>query len=243
MSPSQAGVRAVGRGSGEPPDPPEPVVDEDLAVDDERRPSTLIVVTIVVLVVLVLAAVFGAVFYHSKYQTLSDHQAQERQVTVVSSQFLLALTNFQAGTVDADFNKLESYATGQFESQLATFLSTDIRQALAQKQAVSRGQIRDLYVQSLAGGQAVTFSDIDQTIANLSFSTPEQDELRIVLNLQKVGHTWKISDVTVLQAPAVPTPATGPSGASGASGATGVSGASGDSGLSGASGAAGSTSP
>jgi hypothetical protein len=128
---------------------------------------------------------------------------------------LLALTNFQATTVDADFNNVESFATGTFESQLAQFLSTDIRKDLAAKQAVSRGQIRDLYVQSLAGDQAVTFADVDQTIANLSFATPEQDELRIVLNLQKVSGTWKISDVTVLQAPAVPTPAAGASGASG----------------------------
>lgn len=206
MSPSRAGVRVVGPGA---PPPDEGGSDEAdvplIAVDaSEGRPPLLVTA----LVVVALAGLFGTVFFWGRYHTLASRNAQQKAVVRTSSDFLLALFNFQASTVDADFNKVESYATGNFRGQLARFMSTDIRQALAANQAVSRGQVRALYVQSLSGNAAVTYADVDQTIANLKFRAPEQDEVRIVLNLTKTSAGWKISDVTVEQAPAVPTPAT-----------------------------------
>jgi hypothetical protein len=170
---------------------------------DGNRPSLLVVA----LAVLVLLGLFGTVFFWSKYHTLSSKGTAQRQVVSVSRDFLLALTNFQANTIDADFTRVQSYATGDFQSQALSFFDSDVRKALAQVQAVSRGQINALYVQSIQGGQATTYADIDQTIANINFKAPEEDELRIVLSLKKVSAGWRISEVTVLQAPAVPTPA------------------------------------
>jgi len=207
MSPSQAGVRVVG--SGAPPDddegPPEPPREADVGgvAGERRRPPVLVMV----LAVLVALGLFGTVFFWSKYRTLNSRGHDQQQVVAVSRDFLLALTNFQAGTIDSDFNRVQSYATGDFQSQALSFFSTDVRRALAKVQAVSRGQIKALYVQSVQGDQATTYADIDQTIANINFKSPEQDELRIVLSLKKLPVGWRISEVTVLQAPAVPTPA------------------------------------
>jgi hypothetical protein len=196
-------------GSGAPAEddddvPPPPVdEDEDSGGGGGRRPPVLVIV----LVVLVILGLAGTAFYWSKYRTLSNKGHAQGQVVAVSRDFLLALTNFQAGTIDADFNRVQSYATGDFQSQALSFFSSDVRQALAKVQAVSRGQISALYVQSIQGDQATTYADVDQTIANINFKTPEQDELRIVLSLKKVAAGWRVSEVTVLQAPAVPTPA------------------------------------
>lgn len=202
MSPSRAGVRVVGPGAGPPGHDGD---DEDVPIDPEvpggGRPSVLVVA----LAMLALAGLFGTVFFWSRYHNLAAHNAQQKAVVKTSTEFLVALFNFQSSTVDADFRRVESFATGDFRSQLAQFLSTDIRKALAEKQAVSRGQIRALYVQSLAGTEAVVYADVDQTIANLSFRAPEQDEVRIVLNLTKTSAGWRISDVTVEQAPPIPT--------------------------------------
>ncbi|HEY2427943.1 MAG TPA: hypothetical protein VGI06_03355, partial [Acidimicrobiales bacterium] len=180
MSPSQAGVRVVGSGAPAEDDddvPPPPVdEDEDSGGGGGRRPPVLVIV----LVVLVILGLAGTAFYWSKYRTLSNKGHTQGQVVAVSRDFLLALTNFQAGTIDADFNRVQSYATGDFQSQALSFFSSDVRQALAKVQAVSRGQISALYVQSIQGDQATTYADVDQTIANINFKTPEQDELRIV---------------------------------------------------------------
>jgi Mce-associated membrane protein len=200
MSPTRAGVRVVGSGADE-----EGGDGEDVPVvpgtPGGGRPSPVMLA----LAVLALAGLFGTVFFWSRYHTLADRNSQQKAVVKTSTDFLVALFNFQASTVDADFARVESFATGDFRSQLAQFLSTDIRKALAEKQAVSRGQIRALYVQSLAGNEAVVYADVDQTIANLSFRAPEQDEVRLVLNLSKTSAGWRISDVTVEQAPPIPT--------------------------------------
>lgn len=208
MSPSQAGVRVVGSGApaddiddaddGTPVDGP----DAPQESPERRRPGALVVV----LAVVALAGLVGTIVFWSKWHALSDHAGQQAAVTRTSTDFLKALTNFDAATVDADFNRVESYAIGNFRNQANQFFSTDVRKALAKVQAVSRGQIRDLYVESLKGDQATVYASIDQTIANINFKAPEQDELRIVVNLTDTKQGWRVSDVTVLQAPAVPTP-------------------------------------
>lgn len=189
-------------GDGSPVDGPV----EPQESPERRRPGALVVA----LAVVALAGILGTVVFWSKWHALSDHAGQQAAVTKTATDFLKALTNFDAATVDADFNRVESYAVGNFKNQANQFFSTDVRKALAKVQAVSRGQIRDLYVESLRGDQATVYASIDQTIANMNFKAPEQDELRIVVNLTHTAQGWRVSDVTVLQAPAVPTPGASP---------------------------------
>ena len=213
MSPSRAGVRVVGSGAPSEEDlagedgPQGPVAgDAGVPRDAKRRPSSLVIV----LTVLAVSGLVGTGVFWAKWHGLSARNHQQGAVTTTSTEFLKALTNFDAATIDADFNRVESYAVGHFKGQADQFFSSDVRKALAKVQAVSRGQIRDLYVESLKGGQATVYASVDQTIANINFKAPEQDQLRIVLNLTKQPQGWRISDVTVLQAPAVPTPGATP---------------------------------
>jgi hypothetical protein len=79
------------------------------------------------------------------------------------------------------------------------FFGSDIRQKLETALATSRGQIRDIYVESYGGGQASVYSVIDQVYANNTNKTPQSDVLRVVVNLTQRPQGWKVSNVTVLE--------------------------------------------
>jgi hypothetical protein len=111
--------------------------------------------------------------------------------------FLTDLTNFDAKSVDADFSSINAMATGTFSSQATKFFNSSIRSELESALAESRGQIRSLYVQTDNGTSASVYAVVDQVYVNNKISTPQSDVLRILVNLAKVGPSWKISDVTV----------------------------------------------
>ena len=109
--------------------------------------------------------------------------------------FLTDLTNFDAKSVDADFSSINAMATGAFSSQATKFFNSSIRSELESALAESRGQIRNLYVQTDNGTSASVYAVVDQVYVNNKISTPQSDVLRILVNLAKVGASWKISDV------------------------------------------------
>ena len=145
----------------------------------------------------VLGLVGTLVFGHA-WASQNARTGQEAQVRTVSSDFLLALTNFDARNVDADFTRIQGYATGDFAKQSNQFFGSTIRTQLEAALASSRGQLRSQYVQSLSGNQASVYSVVDQTYVNNKMQSPAADELQIVTDLTEVGGTWKVGDVTVL---------------------------------------------
>jgi hypothetical protein len=149
-----------------------------------------------VLAVLGLAgtAVFGVL-----WATASTSSSQDPAMTSAARSFLTDLTNFNAKTIDADFNSITSMATGTFSGQASKFFNSSIRTELQSALAESRGQIRNLYTQSDNGSQAAVYGVIDQVYVNNKISTPQSDVLRVVVNLQQVQGSWKIADVTVLE--------------------------------------------
>lgn len=147
----------------------------------------------------------------------SSNSSQSDPAMVQSARtFLTDLTNFNAKSVDSDFNAINGMATGAFSSQATKFFNSSIRGALESALAESRGQIRNIYVQTDSGSKASVYAVVDQVYVNNKISTPQSDVLRVVVNLQKVASTWKISDVTVLEG-ATPASAGSPSGAAGSS--------------------------
>ncbi|HLI45494.1 MAG TPA: hypothetical protein VKU92_13620 [Acidimicrobiales bacterium] len=118
-----------------------------------------------------------------------------------SRQVVTALTNFDPGTVSSDFAGLEREATGGFASQARRFFGTRIQRELRAADAASRGQIEDLYVQSVAGTRATVFAVVSQKYLNKDAPSPVDDTLRLVLDLREIGGAWKVSSVQVLQQP------------------------------------------
>jgi hypothetical protein len=152
---------------------------------------------VVLLCIAVLGVVGTAVFGHA-WASLNGQQSQQAQVRTVTNDFLLALTNFDAKNVDADFNKIQQYATGSFASQSNQFFGSTIRSQLEAALASSRGQIRSQFVQSISGNKASVYSVVDQTYINNKMTSPSADELQIQTDLTMTGSGWKVSNVTVL---------------------------------------------
>ena len=225
----ERGVKVVGavpadeaddKTKDEDEDTPATVTDE--AADPPRPPTkrrpggaqpgpsrkTLAIVGVVAALGLLGTLIFGVL-----YATKSTGQVQDPAVLSASRTFLTDFFNFNAKTVDSDFNAVTNMATGQFSSQASQFFNSNIRKALETALAESRGQIRYLEIQSEGDppGTASIYAVIDQTYVNNKISTPQSDVVRLIADLQQVGGVWKISSVTVLEG-ATPASATGNSG-------------------------------
>jgi hypothetical protein len=155
-----------------------------------------------VLAVLALVGLTGTLAFGLAWNHARSHNSGLNQAKATARNFLTALTNFDGKTIDADFNRIIGYATGAFAQQADQFYADkDTRNALRVRQASSRGEIKDLFVQSSAQGRVRLYGVIDETIANNKLPTPQADELRIELGLTKVKGVWRVFDVRVLQAP------------------------------------------
>jgi hypothetical protein len=165
-----------------------------------------------VLALVALAGLTGTLAFGLAWNHARAHDAGVSHAKATARNFLTALTNFDGKTIDADFDRIISYATGTFAQQADQFYADkDTRNALRIRQASSRGEIKDLFVQSSVNGRVRVYGVIDETIANNTSPAPQADELRIEVGLVKVKGNWRVYDVQVLQAPAgsgTPTPTT-----------------------------------
>jgi hypothetical protein len=152
-----------------------------------------------IVTVVAIVGVLGTLLFGILYATTSSGTGQDPAVTATARTFLTNFFNFNAKSVDSDFNQVESMATGAFSTQAQQFFNANIRKALEQALAESRGQIRALYVQSETPTSATIYAVVDQTYVNNKITTPQADVVRLVVNLTRVGSTWKISNVTVLE--------------------------------------------
>jgi hypothetical protein len=182
--------------------------------DTEPGPSrrTLRIVSVVAALGLAGTLLFGVLYATDGGSSSGGNPA----VLTTARTFLTEFFNFDAKSVDADFNAVTNMATGAFSNQAKQFFNTSIRSALEKALAESRGQIRALYVQSETATTATVYAVVDQTYVNNKFNSPQADVVRLVVDLQLVGSTWKISNVTVLEG-ATPASAGSASGSAGSS--------------------------
>ena len=165
---------------------------------------------------LAVAGTAGSVAFGVAWATQRAHQAAATRAETKARTFLIDLTNFDSKTVDADFSAITSMATGTFAGQANKFFDSSIRQELQQALASSRGQVRDLYVQSVTGDQATVYAVVTQLYTNDKITSPQSDVLRMVVDLRQTGGTWKVADVTVLEGPSLSSGGSGSAGAGGA---------------------------
>jgi hypothetical protein len=201
-------TRSGSSGSTEPIESTEPAAQEVPEVDPDHRAAPKVITTgshrvrprwrRAIPWALAGLGLVGTLAFGHAWASQRASLGQQAQVQTVSRDFLLALTNFDAKNVDADFSRIQGYATGAFASQSNQFFGSTIRTQLEAALASSRGQIRSQYVQSVNGNQASVYSVVDQTYVNNKMTSPSADELRIDTNLTKVGGSWKVAAVTVL---------------------------------------------
>jgi hypothetical protein len=215
-----SGVKVVGAQASDDDEPGQPKSESESAAparrSGDRRPAVRLsrrrftVLCALTVAGLVGTAVFGIMWGSSG----GSSGPSDGPVISAADAFLTDLTNFNADSIDADFGHITAMATGTFSGQANQFFNSAIRQDLEKALAESRGQIRNVYVQSLSGGQAAVYAVVDQEYANNKITAPQTDVLRVVVNLTLVKSVWKISDVTVLEG-ATPVSGSSPSGSAG----------------------------
>jgi hypothetical protein len=209
---TDTGVKQVGAAE-QPAEPPRATRrrnGEAAAAKAPRRPSFTLVAAVAVL------GLIGTGVFAALWATAPSSTQQDPTVKAAATTFLTDFFNVSAKSVDANFNAVSAMATGAFSGQVDKFFNTAIRQDLQKALAESRGQIRALEVQSENAAQtrAAVYAVVDQVYVNNKITTPQADVVRLVINFTKVGSTWKISNVTVLEG-ASPASAGTPSGSAG----------------------------
>lgn len=204
-------VRQVGTlaeepaGGAEPADEAPPVVESGPgpAVAAERParqlPGSLSRLGLVGVVAVL--GVLGTIGFGLAWGLSSSQPSTNTAVSDSARNLVLALTNFDPGTIPADFNRVQQEATGTFAHQANRLFGSSIRRELEAAHAASRGVIEDLYIQSVSGSHASVFAVVRQTYLNTKTSAPVRDTLRMVIGLTDTSAGWRVSSVHVLQQP------------------------------------------
>jgi hypothetical protein len=152
-------------------------------------------------ILLVIAMGIAATFAYLWWQHESEARTKE-EVEEVSTEFLNALTDFSADTIEQDVEEIKSYAVGNFADEVDTFFGPDGIELIKEAEATSEGDVQAVYVQSLGEGTASVFALVNETITNVDVSDPATDKLRVEIELiETKDDGWKVQAVQVLQAP------------------------------------------
>ena len=172
-------------------EPPVPEPGSRPAVRRGARPLRMALAAVGVAGV-VGTVVFGLAWAH--VQGRLDDQAAAR---VVASQFLVDLTNFDAQSVAGDFRNIAGLAAPPFSGQVRQVFTTKLRTELQATEASTHGRIAYLEEQSYGGSSVSFYAEVDQTSSN-DQSTVQHGQLRVVVDMKKVGRAWKVSALTTL---------------------------------------------
>jgi hypothetical protein len=154
-------------------------------------------------------ALGAAVTFLILWQEAETADSEDEEVIAAATDFVTALTNFSADTIDADAEKIRSFAVGDFEEEVNTFFGPRAIEAIKEADATSSGEIEEIFIQSLDEEEASVFVVVTETITNASTTEPRTDTLRLEVSLIKTGSGWKVGNVEVFQSPGqtlVPTP-------------------------------------
>lgn len=164
-----------------------------------RRAGVLPLRAEVAAIVLAVVGVVAGIGFGFAWANLNSQNSERQSVASAARTFVLDVTNFKPTTVDADFAQVQNWAASGslFDKQAAQFYNSNIRQSLVAVQAVSQGQIRNLYVETLGGSKAEVYAVVDQAYQNSKMSSPATDTLRMTLDMVTSPHGWRISAVTV----------------------------------------------
>lgn len=142
------------------------------------------------------AVAFGALWWGERAE-----DSRRADVRATAAGFLVALTNFDASTIEADVEEIRSYAIGQFADEVDETFNQERLAAIQEGRASSAGEIRSLFVQELGQDSASVFGVVDETVANAAAPTPREDVLRVEVEMIETDEGWKVGRVEILQSP------------------------------------------
>jgi Mce-associated membrane protein len=150
---------------------------------------------------LFVIAAAAAITFVILWQEAETEDSGRQDVVETAGDFVLALTNFSADTIDDDAEQIRSFAVGDFEEEVDTFFGPRAVAAIKEAEATSTGEIEEIFIQSLDDEEASVFAVVSETITNAASTEPRTDTLRLEIGMIETGSGWKIERVEVFQSP------------------------------------------
>lgn len=154
-----------------------------------------------------LAALLVAGFSTWQWLSLAGAEQTREEVRRTAESFVAALTNWDAsdglgGTREA----LEELGTGEFAEEVDELFGGDLGEQLVAAEAVSTGEVQDVFVQRIEGEQATAFGVVVQQLRTRLSDRPERTVRSARLHLVRVDDRWLISGVELLADGVAPAP-------------------------------------
>ena len=179
--------------------PAEPAADpvEVKGLDRRRGLGGLLRSPVLAWTVAVLALA-AAAFAGVQWADLYAADKERGEVRQGATRAALRLTTFDGAEIEDWYADVLTTATGEYADQLRQVFDQPTRDQLREIQAVSRGEVENLFIQDVDGNQARAFALVTQTYTNASTTDPVEDHLRMDITMQKVEDQWLASEVAVL---------------------------------------------
>lgn len=159
---------------------------------------------------LVLLTGAAAVTFGILWNDLRAEGEKLDEVEAAAAEFVTALTNFSASTIDVDAARIRSLAVGDFAEEVDTFFGEEAIAAIKEAEATSIGEIESLFVQSLDEDEASIFGVVSETITNSVATQPRTDILRLEAGMIRTPDGWRVNRVDIFQAPGTGPPLPAP---------------------------------
>jgi len=157
-----------------------------------RRPGLRLALSAGLLIVLTLGGLVGWLGFraHESHQ----NEQQRAELLAAARQGALNLTTISYTEVDADIKRILDSATGSFHDDFQK-RSQPFVEVVKQAQSKSQGTITEAALESVQGDTAQALVSVTVTTSNAGAAEQQPRAWRMRIDVQKVGHTAKVSNV------------------------------------------------
>jgi hypothetical protein len=148
---------------------------------------------------LTAAAAFGALWQQARSEANAEDELRAQ-----AREFIGDLMSISADTAEADAAAIKEWAVGDFADEAEVFYGQEAIDAVVELKATTEGQIRELFVQSLEGGEGSVFAVVDHTVTNANTDEPKTDTVRMSIEMIESEAGWKVNRVRIFETPGTP---------------------------------------
>ena len=177
---------------------PAPVDPVEVKGLDRRRGLRSVLTSRALAWTIALLSLAAAIFAGTQWADLYAAERERTEVREAARTVAGRLTTFEGADIEDWYASALETATGDYGEQLREVFNQATRDQLRSIEAVSRGEVENLFVQEVEGDEARAFALVTQTYANTSTTDPVEDHLRMDITLRRVDDEWLASEVAVL---------------------------------------------
>lgn len=90
---------------------------------------------------------------------------------------------------------------GDFADQVDEFFGPEAISKIKDAEAKSVGRVQSVFVQELSGATATVFGVVTEVVTNNSSPAPQNEVVRLNVQMIQTATGWKVSKVEILQSP------------------------------------------